>query len=152
MKGPEAWMLRRINVVVDNCMTCLQYYQRSYKTGQDKEWRNLNRTTCKTNRTLKRLNSRDWSGHGWWWDGCVGCRWRIGNTVWICTVFWVYRAWLRWCRLRWDLGMWSVGVWMIGYRPVERWRTGGGGARCKGRKRKTWYECVIIIIIIIIYF
>ena len=29
---------------------------------------------------------------------------------------------------------------MIGYRPVERWRW--QGSRCKGRKRKTWHECV----------
>ena len=46
---------------------------------------------------------------------CVGCRWRIENAVWICTVFWVYRAWLRWWgRVDWGgLGMWNVRVGMI---------------------------------------
>ena len=43
-------------------------------------------------------------------------RWRIGNTAWICTVFWVYRASMRWWgRVDWgELGMWKVRVGMIG--------------------------------------
>ena len=67
---------------------------------------------------------RIWRGqNGWWWDGCAGCRWRIGSAMWICTVFWELRAWLRWWGMvDWGgLGMWSVRVEIIGCRPVGRW-------------------------------
>ena len=99
-----------------------------------------------------------WKGqNGWWWDGCAECRWRIGNTVWICTVFWVYRVLMRWWGgVDWGgLGMWNVRVRMIECRPVEMWWWQGwdwlideiysfdmNPQRCAGRRRKTWYECV----------
>ena len=59
----------------------------------------------------------------WWWDGCVVCLWRIGSAVRSFTVFWVFRAWLRWWGMvNWGgLGMWNVRVEMIGCRPVEMW-------------------------------
>ena len=84
-----------------------------------------------------------WRGqNGWWWDGRAECRWRIGNAVWICTVYWVYRALMRWWGgVDWDgLGMWNVRVRMIGCRPVEMWWWQGWDVWILGRGRKTWYE------------
>ena len=61
--------------------------------------------------------------------------------MWICTVFWVYNVAdvVRHVRLRWfgHLQHRSVDDWVSAYRKVEV-----VGARCKGRKRKTWKECV----------
>ena len=76
-----------------------------------------------------------WSGQNWWWwDGCAECRWRIGNAVWICTVFWVYRALMRWWdRVDWGgLSMWNVRVGMIGCRPEEMWWWQGWDVRVEG--------------------
>ena len=81
-----------------------------------------------------------WRGrNGWWWDGCTGCRWRIGSAVWICTVFWGFRAWLRWWGMvDWGgLGMWNVTVEMIGCQPVEMWWWQGWDVRVgAGRLRE----------------
>ena len=76
-----------------------------------------------------------WRGrNGWQWDGCAGCRSRIGHTVWNCTVFWVYRSWPRWWgRVDWGgLDMWNVKVGLIGCRPVEMWWWRGWDVRVKG--------------------
>ena len=50
----------------------------------------------------------------------VRCRWRIGSAVWICTVFWWFRAWLRWWGVvDWGgLTMWNRRVKMIRCRNV----------------------------------
>ena len=60
----------------------------------------------KPGRWRKRI-CKVWRGrNGWWWEGWAECRWRIGNAVWIYTVFWVYRWWGR---VDWGgLGMWNV--------------------------------------------
>ena len=79
---------------------------------------------------MKEANLRVWrERNGWWWDGCAGGRRRIGIATLICTVFWVFRAWLRWWgRADWGgLGMCSARVRMIGCRKC----CGGGGERCR---------------------
>ena len=95
-----------------------------------------------------------WRGwNGWWWDGCAGCRWRIGNAVWLCTVFWVYRVWWMWWGVAdWGgLGIWSIGMWMIGCQPVERSRwqrldvRGGIGRLGKSVWMMTW-RCLVTIL------
>ena len=97
---------------------------------------------------------RVWRGqNGWWWDKCAGCRWRIGNAVWICTVFWVFRAWLGWWGgVDWGgLGMWNVRMGMIGCWPVERCRWQGWDvSEGKGRLgmnvwRMIWRRLVCIL-------
>ena len=69
----------------------------------------------------------------WWWDGCVVCLRRIGRGVRSYTVFWVFRAWMRW----WGfgklvdgdgVGILSVKLKMIGCWPVEM--GGGKGEMC----------------------
>ena len=57
----------------------------------------------------------------------VWCVFEGGSEVRSCTVFWVFRAWLRWWGVvDWDgLGMWSVRVERIGRRPIEVWRYWG---------------------------
>ena len=38
--------------------------------------------------------------------------------------------------------MWNIRMGMIGCRPADCRKVEVTGARCNGRKRKTWYECV----------
>ena len=85
---------------------------------------------------------RVWRGrNGWWWDGCARCRWRIGNAVWICSLLGVQSVdeVVRWSRLRWfgHVERKNGDDWVSACRKVKV-----AGARCKGRKRKTWKECV----------
>ena len=103
----------------------------------------------------EKANLQVWRGrNGWWWDGCAGCRWRIGNTLCICTVFWVFRVrWMWWGMAdRGGLGIWSVDLrvddWVSACRKVEV-----AGARCKGRIERlgksvcmmTW-KCLVYIL------
>ena len=89
----------------------------------------------------------------WWWDGCVGCLWRIGSEVRTCTVFWVFRAWQKWWGVvDWGgLGMWNVRVEMIGCWPIEMWWWQGWDVRVEGERlgmnvwRMIWRRLVYIL-------
>ena len=82
-----------------------------------------------------------WKGQsGWWWSGCLECRWRMESEVWICTVSWLYQVWQMWWGVAdWSgLGIWSVGVWMIGCQPVEVWRWHGWGVGIRTGRVGVW--------------
>ena len=84
-----------------------------------------------------------WKGQSvWWWDGCMGCPWKIESAVKIyatlteinCVAYVIRRERLRWFG---HLERKSVDDWVnFCIRLVVE------GARGRGKSRKTWEQCV----------